>query len=286
MTGTGHTVRVGPPVPVTDWRTEGHLDLVYTRVGPRTVLARCAATSPLRVLCPIDLDGCAYTTILNTSGGIVAGDVLCQRIEIGAGAHALVTTPSATKVYRSTEAIARSITTIDVGAGAVLEWLPDPVIPYAGARFDQSLHVRVHAGGTAIVTEAWVVGRVARGERWAFSLLANDLRIDVGGRPAVRDRYTLGPGDAGALEGWSHLAAWYAVSGREIDWPALSDGLAGDLDALHPSVYGGVSTLARGEVVVRCVAASAPDLDVAGALVWSRLRRALLGSAPPLLRKP
>lgn len=283
MSGTVEAVQT---VPLPCSGTEGRIDLAYARVGPRTVLARCLATSPLRVLCPIDLGGCAYTTILNTSGGVVAGDVLSHRIEVTEDAHVLLTTPSATKVYRSTGAIARSTTTIDVGAGAVLEWLPDPVIPYAGSRFNQSLHVRVDPGGTAIVADAWVVGRLARGERWGFSSLANDLRIDQGGRPVVRERYHLTPGDARALEGWSHLAAWYALGGRSIDWEALAMELATDLDTQDPAVHGGATTLARGGVAVRFVAVSAPVFVSTGFLVWDRLRRAVLGAAPPALRKP
>lgn len=284
MIGTVQAVQVVQTVPVPYSGTEGSIDLVYTRAGPRTVLARCLTTSPLRVLCPIDLDGCAYTTILNTSGGVVAGDVLSHRIEVAEDAHVLLTTPSATKVYRSTGAIARSITTIDVGAGAVLEWLPDPVIPYAGSRFTQSLHVRIEAGGLAIVADAWAAGRLARGERWAFAAFANEVRIDLAGRPAVRERYALDPGDAAALEGWPYLASWYAVGGRSIDWDAVTVRLGDVVESLEPHAYGGVTSLSGG-AAVRLVAASSPALVEAGARVWDLLRRAALGAALPALRK-
>ncbi len=259
-------------------------DLAYRRVGRRTILERCFSTAPLRVPPPIELDGAAYTTLLNASGGVVAGDAFAHRICLGPGAHVVLTTQSATRIYRSTGETARSSTAIRVGPDAVLEWVPDPVIPYAGSRYDQRLAVDVAAGGLAIVADAWAAGRLARGERWAFAAFTNEVRIDLAGRPAVRERYALAPADAATLEGWSYVAAWYAVGGRSIDWDAAAARLGDVVESFAPHAYGGATSLSCG-AAVRLVAASSPALVEAGARVWDLLRRAALGTAPPALRK-
>ena len=259
-------------------------DLVYRRVGRRTILERAFSTAPLRVPPPIELGGAAYTTLLNASGGVVAGYAFEHRIHLGLGAHVVLTTQSATRVYRSTGETSRSSITIRVGPDAVLEWVPDPVIPYAGSRYDQRLAVDVAEGGLAIVADAWAAGRLARGERWAFASFTNEVCIDLAGRPAVRERYALAPGDAAALEGWPYVAAWYAVGGRSIDWDAAAARLGDVVESLGPHAYGGATSLSCG-VAVRLVAASAPALLDAGARVWDILRRAALGAAPPALRK-
>ena len=259
-------------------------DLVYRRVGRRTILERSFSTAPLRVPPPIELDGAAYTTLLNASGGVVAGDAFKHRIRLGPGAHVVLTTQSATRIYRSTGETARSSTAIRVGPDAVLEWVPDPVIPYAGSRYDQRLAVEVAAGGLAIVADAWAAGRLARGERWAFAAFTNEVCIDLAGRPAVRERYALDPGGAAALEGWPYVAAWYAVGGRSIDWDAAAARLADVVESFAPHAYGGATSLWCG-AAVRLVAASSPALVEAGARVWDLLRRAALGAAPPALRK-
>lgn len=258
-------------------------DLRYERTGERTLLARCEAAAPLRVPPPVMLGACAYTTLLNVSGGLVGGDDLRHRIALGPRAHALLTTASAGKVYRSAGSAARSIVEVEVGPGAILEWVPDPIIVYAGAKLHQTLRVEIAPGGTAIVSDLWSGGRLARGERWAHARLNLALEIDFDGRPLVRERAMLGPDRDIGLEGWSYRGAWYAVTDRPCPWSDLADDVAGALDSV-PDIYAGASPLARG-AAISLVARTAPAFAFANALIWSRVRCALLGEAPPALRK-
>jgi len=57
---------------------------------------------PLQVMAPMALDDAAsIVCMLNPTGGLVGGDRLVIDVGVGAGAHACLTTPSATKVYRT-----------------------------------------------------------------------------------------------------------------------------------------------------------------------------------------
>src|SRR4029077_18941424 len=56
------------------------------------------------------------------------------------------------------------------GRGAVLEYLPDPVVPFRGSRFFQRTHVTADPDSTVILAEVLLPGRVARGELHAYEL--------------------------------------------------------------------------------------------------------------------
>lgn len=259
-------------------------DLDFRLREGRTILSHGRATAPLRVAPPVDLGGCAYTTLVNITGGVAAGDAFDHEIAVGDGAHALITTQSATKVYRSNGAIARAAATIAVGTGATIEWVPDAVIPFAGARYEQSLIVDIASGGAAIAADAWACGRVARAERWA-AWLAGTCRIDLCGTTVYVDRFGIDPGSARVFEGWPYVASWIAAADRTVDWERLAARLAEILEAGEPAVYGGGSTICRGGVAARFVAATAPALTEVSNALWSELRQALLGLPRPHLRK-
>src|SRR5207253_6838753 len=70
-------------------------------------------------------------SVLNPTGGLVGGDRLAIDVTIGPAAHGCLTTPSATKVYRTAGAAAEQRVHIRLGAGAILEWVPDHTIPFA-----------------------------------------------------------------------------------------------------------------------------------------------------------
>lgn len=81
----------------------GCLDLRYRHEGTRTILATSRCSTPWHFFPPAYLDdsGCAVTSLVNPSGGFVAGDVLSIHAVLEAGAHVVMTTPSANRVYRS-----------------------------------------------------------------------------------------------------------------------------------------------------------------------------------------
>ncbi|MBI4400290.1 MAG: urease accessory protein UreD [Nitrospirae bacterium] len=270
----------------------GELELAYHRRGRHTVLLRSRSRSPWHLFPPITLDetGCAYTLLLNPSGGLVGGDRLSLRATLGKDAHVLFSTPSANRVYRSASETAEQSVDLAVGPGAILEWLPEPTIPFAGSRFRQTIHVSLQPGATALLWDAIASGRVARGERWVFTDLENEIRITTAAGEYLLDRYHVHPEKktgAGLACDWDYVASLYLVSDTvdaEIR-KRLEEKIAVILDECAGSVLAGVSKPALPGLAVKLVARSAPDLNGVLESLWGAIRGQLWGFPVPALRR-
>ncbi|HLY09949.1 MAG TPA: urease accessory protein UreD [Planctomycetota bacterium] len=136
-------------------------------------------------------EGVVY--VLNPTGGVLQGDVLEADIRVEPGAHAIVTTPSSTKIHRMDRHHAESRTRLAVEKGAILEYVPEPVIPFGGSRFLEDLSIDVASGGKVLAWEILAPGRQARGEVFAYDYLGLRLRVSEGGRVVLRERADLKP---------------------------------------------------------------------------------------------
>ncbi len=266
---------------------DGTLSLRLERRGAATVLAGCRFTLPLQVLAPLALDGAALVvSMLNPTGSVLGGDRLTIDVDAAARTHGLLTTPSATKVCRSDGPVAVQDVRLVVAPGAVLEWVPDHTIPFAGAAYRQRLHARVGAGATLVVVDAFAVGRVARGERWRFRLLESSLNITDDAGWLLHDRFVLTGDETWAGLGFTEGAPYFATV--VVVAPSPPDALAGAVAEAVRDVTGvraGVGRLPRRGIVVRCLAETAPALGDAVRAVWDAVRPIAVGAPPVDLRK-
>jgi urease accessory protein len=264
---------------------DGRLMLGFERRGERTVLARCRSTLPLQVLAPVALDDpAAIVSVLNPTGGLVGGDTLVIEVDAAPGAHACLTTPSATRVYRTASEATLQHVALRVASGAQLEWVPDHTIPYAGAALRQAIEADVADGATCVIVDAFAAGRVARGERWRFALLDATLSArDARGR-LLHDRFILdsaAPRGLGITDGRPYFATIAVVADAGID--AFIDRVT-ELDV------GGAADVAAGRLprrgaIARCLAADAPALGDVVDAVWAAARCEVLKVPPLRLRK-
>jgi urease accessory protein len=265
---------------------DGALSLRVERCGERSVLTGCRWTLPLQVLAPVALDDAAVVvSMLNPTGGLVGGDRLAIDVTVGAGAHACLTTPSATKVYRTAAGPAEQTVRLMLAPGARLEWVPDHTIPFAGAALRQRIEADVADGATLVLLDAFAAGRVARGEAWRFTLLDSALSVRDARGFLLHDRLLLRDGTPGRglglAEDRPYVATLAVITdvaiGTFIDEVAAL--AADDVDV-------GAACLARRGVVVRCLAANAPALARTLDAIWASARRRVLGLSPLALRKP
>lgn len=164
---------------------EASLRLAFARREARTVLASCRHHGPLRVqkaLYP-EGEGVCHVVMLHPPAGIAGGDVLDIDIELGAQSHAVLTTPGATKWYKSRGRTATQRVAIRLEAGARLDWLPQENIVFNQARPIIELALDMAPGASAIGWDTTMLGRHAAGESWADGHIVMRTDLRCGGRP-------------------------------------------------------------------------------------------------------
>ena len=143
----------------------GRLALHYRREGGRTT-ALDRHHGPLRVLQRLypEGPGICHHVLVHPPGGMVGGDRLEIEATLEAGAHALVTTPSATRYYRSTGAPASQQALLRVAAGARLEWLPLETLAYRGCHAHNGVQLHLAPGAEAMGWDVLALGLPAAGQ--------------------------------------------------------------------------------------------------------------------------
>jgi len=254
------------------------------------VLSRCRFTLPLQVQRAVSLeDATAYAMLLNPTGGVLGGDFLSTQIRVGSGARACLTTPSATRVYRTLRHPAIQETHLEIGENAALEFLPDHVILHAGASFRQLLCVDLSPGSRAILFDSFSAGRIAHGERWVFRDFDSRVEVSLAGKPLFLNRTLIephlrAPADFSGLEGFDYVASIILAAPDFAEWPRILAALQAGI-ADRSGIYGGASLLARDACIVRFLARTASDLAETNATLWGVARPLLLGSPAFDLRK-
>jgi urease accessory protein len=147
---------------------EARLALSFSSRGDSTVLIRRGQRGPLAIQRPFFPEGAkvCHAYVLHPPGGIVPGDSLELDVDIEQGAHALITSPAATKVYRSDGRTSKLKQILRAADGAILEWLPQDTILFNGARIELETRIDLSGSATCIGWDLLCFGRPACGERF------------------------------------------------------------------------------------------------------------------------
>lgn len=178
--------------------SRGVADLALAVRYGRTRLIRSVVSAPFAVQRALYLDDhipdMAFVILANPGPGILQGDRLTISVEALPDSKAHITDQSASKVHAMPDYPATQDTTLTVGDRAYLEFLPEPVIPFEGARIGLATDVIVAAGGTLVYQEIIAPGRSAFEENLNYEYLQNLLRISrPNGRLMHQEAYRLQP---------------------------------------------------------------------------------------------
>ncbi|MEO6339081.1 MAG: urease accessory protein UreD [Caulobacteraceae bacterium] len=191
--GAGAPVVAGPEAS----RTRGELRLGFAVRAGGSRLIEGYQSGCLRARVVNTAEGAAPSVVLiNTGGGLAGGDRLRQRIRWGPGAVGEVSSQAAEKVYRSIRGDTEVTTRLEVGLGAVAEWLPQETILFDRARLTRRAEVDLDHGASFLGVEAVILGRAASGETVREAKLRDSWRIVREGRLIYADAQHLeGPVD-------------------------------------------------------------------------------------------
>lgn len=272
----------------------GLLDLKLAEIAGMTRIVRQFQQLPLYIFHPLYIDpgrpGMAFIYTLQSGEGLVQGDRYRFDLDCAPGTAVHFTTQAATKIYRMEDNFATQVVNLTIGAGAFVEYLPDPVIPFQGSRFYQRMLLTVDPDASAIVGEILLPGRVARGEIHAYALYYTDIEVRTpDGTLLFADRLKLDAhsacaGSPGLLGPYTVLATFYVIT-RKLAAGALVDRLRQCL-ATQPDVLAGVSELPNGcGASVRALGHTSATVGAAMRVAWNEARLALIDLPAPDLRK-
>ena len=232
----------------------------------------------------------------NVSGGILGGDRLEMEFSLGPQASAQIATTGATRVYRCAggEASAVQSTSIRVEERGLLEYLPDPVIPFAQSRYAQETDIYLEAGAALFWWESIAPGRQSCGELFAYDRLHVRTAIRADGNTIVYENYLLEPARIGLdapsrLGPYAHMTTFYVCqAGRNAEsWRELENllsGIASGLTEKNRTLWG-VSALGADGVAIRGLSAS--GVEITGQLreFWRGAKKFLTGREAVMPRK-
>ncbi|PSP44965.1 urease accessory protein UreD [Halobacteriales archaeon QH_6_64_20] len=290
---------------------EGELELVFAADGGRTRLVHDYARVPYHVSGTLAHDphsDAATVYVQSPTGGIAQGDRLRADIRTNSGAVASVSTGSATKVQSMDRNYAAARTSLAADPRSHLEYVPEPTILHEGARFSRETTLTVAASATAIVGEAVVPGRLARGERFDFERYFSRLCVDGPDGLLFEDATHLrpngpdesneydrtdeaegtdrpGPTAPGVCGEFSVHGSLYVVA-PEADGSSLADRLHERVTGAEREVRAAATTLPNGAgALVRALADRAETATETLHEAWDGARRELSGVGAPDTRR-
>jgi urease accessory protein len=249
--------------------------LRFAAAQQQTFLASSRHEGPLYVQRTfVDPVGTCQAYLLHPPGGIVGGDQLRVEVLVEAGAQALLTSPGATKFYRSTGQESQLLQSIRVEAGASFEWLPQDAIVFSGAIARSVAKVELASGARFAAWEVVSLGRPAAAERFVDGCFRQSFELWLDGEPLWVDRAMYRGGDP-LLDARYGLAGC-PVLGSFVLYPATREDLAA---ARGSGVSEMAFTLVEQVLVCRIVGPSTFLAREAFVKVWHSVRPRILGKA-------
>jgi urease accessory protein len=254
----------------------GQLSLRATaRADGRTVLSAQSFRAPYHLSKPYwDEDTrTLLVQVVNPTAGILAGDRLESRVDVGTGGAVLLTTPSASRIFMMKEGRAESRQHLTVAKGAWLEVMPEPLVPHRGSCYRQVTAIEVEPGGGLFYADVLLPGRVAHGEAWVWDKLCLEIEVRIGGELVLRERLDQSGAELQALAQWAGSGAGACfghavlIGGDDFAWQAAVTALHGN------GRWVGVSRLRCGGCSIKIVAPDAMRLREALAAIRQILAR-------------
>lgn len=255
------------------------LSLEFDHEHGKTLLRRREHRGPLCVQKPFyPGDGACHVYLLHPPGGLAGGDRLEVAVTASRDANALITTPAATKFYRSTRDRSVLRQSLHIAAGASVEWLPLESILFGESRAEIATEVFLSAGASFIGWETLVLGRPLSGDRYANGELDQQTDIYIDSQPIVRERLRWSSGDR-------LLSAPYGLAGHNVigalyAHPATQASLSSARHILTCAGVCGGATLIGELLIVRVLAVAPERVKQLMADTWMAIRRAVIGLAP------
>jgi urease accessory protein len=258
---------------------QARLALTVRREGERCTV-HAEHQGPLRALKTLYPEGnaIAHQVIVHPPGGIVGGDRLEVALALQPHAHAVLTTPGATRFYRSDGRDAAQLMQAHVGSSARLEWLPLETIVHSGCIAENHIEFQLDDGAEMIGWDVVALGLPAAGEAFSAGRFTQQLQwpghwLERGVIDGSDTRLLQSPLALNGHTAW--LTMWFAAA-QPLDTVRTDTLLdaARDVAALRTA---GATCLHQRVVVLRALADRTEPLMALAQSVRARWRAAAWG---------
>ena len=266
------------------WKAE--LNLNFERTVHKTVLSSRSQSGPLTVQRPFyPEDDVCHLYTLHPPGGVVGGDELHINAELKNDASVLITTPGATKFYRSKELdeggkLAYQIQTLKIADGCALEWFPQENIFFDQTHTHLSTKVELNKSARFMGWEINCYGRPASKELFESGKVMTRLEVYRDGAPLMLDRLLIDGGQAlqspASLNGYPCFGTFISTN---VTQTLLDEARNSVAEYSRSSGLQIGLTLLDDLLVVRCLGQQAEQVSTTLKAVWSALR-------PEVMQRP
>ena len=256
------------------WLAE--LKLAFESDGRRTILSERLHYGPLIMQKPFYPEGeVCHVYLIHPPGGIVGGDELHLNVNLNKNAHALITTPAATKFYRGNDFQAKQIQNINVSAGCKMEWLPQETIFFSGCEANTKTIVNLEDDAQFIGWEIICLGRPASHEVFEQGYIRQVVEVWRDKKPIVIERSRLEGGDeilqsAWGMQGFVVMGTLIVTNADNIVLDAVRENIEKqNLDSNRIRLS---ATLINDVLICRTLAHQAESARESFIAIWKTLR--------------
>ena len=259
------------------WKAE--LNLSFEKTANKTVLAKRTQSGPLTVQRPFyPEDDVCHLYILHPPGGVVGGDELHINADLKNKASVLITTPGATKFYRSKELeeggkLAYQIQTLKVADGCALEWFPQENIFFDKTHTHLSTRIELEKSARFMGWEINCYGRPASKQLFESGKVMTRLDVYRDGAPLLLDRLLIDGVDVlqspASMNGYPCFGTFIATHVTQD----LLEKARASVEAFTQQEQQQIGlTLLDDLLIVRCLGQHAEQVSTTLKTVWSALR--------------
>ncbi len=250
----------------------GCLNLHIVNKNGKSVVEKSSQNGPLTIQNPFypESDGVCHIYLLHPPGGVVGGDVLDLKVRVDHAGAALLTTPGATKFYRSAGPRATQNQNFIVTDGTSLEWLPQETIYFPNANAGLNTTIHLEGNGQYLGWDIHCLGLPVNGEDFDHGCAHVGFSVYRDNTPILREKVivdrTKANYQAAFLRGNPVFATLTATGGNQHLIDELRENIA-------PAVRGcWAASLIDDIVVVRYIGGSTSEVRRIFIDCWRRIR--------------
>lgn len=203
---------------------DGYIELAIKPLNQRSIADKLLYSGQSRISARMNLNNedtlCYF--LITMGGGITQGEEYLTKVQLAPESRAIISTQAPTYVYKCDDGkISKQFFEISLGENSILEYLPDNVIPYKNANYDQISEIKLEKGASLIYSDGITAGWAPDGSDFKYDYVHMDTKLLYEGKLMYSDNMILDPqnfdlNELGMYENYRNYSSLIAVN-EKID---------------------------------------------------------------------